>query len=540
MSAPLLSDRPRAEAESVEDLLVRVVRGEIRVPAFQRPFAWKREDVKKLLDSVWRGYPVGALLFWERRAPAGRVRVGPLNIDAPEMSRASWVIDGQQRLTALTGSLLHPGKLDTGVIDEFAWFFDLDKGAFVSPRSTPPPPHWVPVNALGSSVDTLKWAKGKSDALASRAFEVSKALREYRLPLYVVSTGDEDVLREIFDRLNGGGKPLTSAQVFNALHGGAGEAPNSLKALADHLTDLQFGRLDEDLLLTVLFAIRGLDVTRARLEQTRDPRLEGALADSEAALRRTIVFLKTHARIPHVRVLPYRLALQVLARFFALHPEPRSRTLELLSRWVWRGAISALHGEGGRAFEREQFRAVGRDEEASVQSLLVGAPKEPGPFPALDEFRLRQRAQSRIQLLSLIALGPRHLATGTAFVAESVLESLGTEFPPEIVPRRPTGTEEERERTRGVANRIFHEPESKTQLQAWIRDQKDPEVLQSHGITEEARAALAAGDEARFLALRSARLAAHLEQFVKTRAAWNLSDRPSLQYVMSYGGQEPS
>lgn len=537
MTAPLLTDRPRAEADSVEDLLVRITRGEIRIPPFQRPFAWKREDVKKLLDSVWRGYPVGALLFWEKKASAGRVKVGPLTIDAPEISRASWVIDGQQRLTALAGSLLYPRRLEATNTDEFAWYFDLERGEFVSPRPAPPP-HWVPVNALGSSVDTLKWAKDKPDALASRAFEVSKALREYRLPLYVVSNADEDVLREIFDRLNGSGRPLTSAQVFNALHGGTGAEPNSLKALADELTHLQFGRLDEDLLLTILFAIRGLDVTRGLLEQARDPRLEGALVDSKDALKRTIIFLKTHARIPHVGVLPYRLALQVLARFFALHPQPRARSLELLSRWVWRGAISGIHGESSRAFEREQFRSVGQDEEASVQKLIRGLPKKPGPAPPYDDFRLRQKAQSRIQMLALIALEPRHLGSGLRLNPEDVLENLGNESPPEIVARRPGASLIDSQLARSVVNRLFHEPDSKPQIQAWIRGQKDGDVLLSHGIPEEARAALSAGDESRFLAERARHLAEHFERFLRTRAAWNSSDRPSLDYVRSYAGKD--
>lgn len=512
---------------------MRITKGEIRIPTFQRPFAWKREDVKKLLDSVWRGYPVGALLFWEKHAPAGHVQVGPLEIDAPEASRASWVVDGQQRLTALAGSLLYPKRFDPSALDEFAWFFDLEAREFVSPRAQPPPPQWVPVHALGSSVETLKWAKDKQEALANIAFEVSKAMREYRLPLYIVSTVDEGVLREIFDRLNNSGKPLTAAQVFNALHGGAGEEPNSLEALADQLSTLRFGRLDEDLLLAVLFAIRGLDVTRAMLEQAHDPRLEGALADSEGALRRAIVFLRTHARIPHLSVLPYRLALQVLARFFALHPEPRSRTLELLSRWVWRGALSGAHGESSRAFARDQFRAIRQDEEASVQSLLAGVPKEPLPAPALDEFRWRQKAQSRLQMLSLIALGPRHLATGEPFAADALLESLGEESPPEIVARLPSMSAEDRELAQSVANRLFHLPESRPQLQAWIRSQDSAEVLASHGIDADARSALLAGEDGRFLSFRAAALARHLEQFLRARAAWNLSDRPSLQYVLS-------
>lgn len=536
MSAPLLTDRPRAEAKSVEDLLVSISKGEVRIPAFQRPLTWKREDVKKLLDSVWRGYPVGALLFWEKTAPAARVTVGPLSIDAPETPRASWVVDGQQRLTALAGSLLYPGRLDTVAHDEFAWFFDLERHEFVSPRPGPPPSHWVPTNALGSSVETLKWAKSRPEEIANRAFEVSKALREYRLPLYIVSNAGEEVLREIFDRLNGSGKALTSSQVFNALHGGGQEQPSSLKALASQLGSLRFGYLEEDLLLTVLFAVTGLDVTRGLVEQARDPRLAGALASSEAALSRTIVFLKTHARIPHVRVLPYRLALQVLARFFALHPKPRSRSLELLSRWVWRGAITGMHGEGSRAFEREQFRSIGQDEEASVQKLLASIPRrEETPLP-FEDFRIRKKAQSRIQALALLALGPRHLATGVSFAPDGLIEALGNEAPPEIVARNSSMTERQRASARTVANRILHEPETKPQIQAWIRAQDDESILASHGIDSGAKAALIAGDDVQFLNRRQAYLSVHFERFLRARAAWGQSDRPSLQYVI--GGTE--
>lgn len=540
MTAPPLTDRPRAGAESVEDLLIRIKRGEIRIPPFQRPFAWKRDDVRKLLDSVWRGYPVGALLFWEKKAPAARVRVGPLVIDAPEVSRASWVVDGQQRLTALAGSLLNPGKLEAAAADEFTWFFDLDGGEFVPPRSSVPP-HLVPVNVLANSVDVLRWAKDKPEDLANRAFELSKALREYRFPLNVVSGSDEAELREIFDRLNGSGRPLSAAQVFNALRGGTGEEPNSLESLGDQLADLQFGRLDEDLLLTILFAIRGLDITKALRDQARSPLLEGALTDSREALRRAIVFLKSHARIPHVRVLPYRLALQVLARFFALHPEPRSRTLDLLSRWVWRGAVSGMHGQG-RAFERQQLKSVGQGEEESVQKLLADLPRTPSPALALDEFRLDQKAQSRLQTLGLIALGPRHLATGSALTADTLIESLGDDSLPEILPRPASMTQEDRKRTRSVANRLFHPPESKPQLQAWVRAQNDSQVLASHGIGRDAQAGLAAGEKGQFIALRQARLAEHLDGFVRSRTAWNLSDRPSIQSVLfpENGPQEPS
>jgi hypothetical protein len=49
-----------------------------------------------------------------------------------------------------------------------------------------------------------------------------------------------------------------------------------------------------------------------------------------------------------------------------------------------------------------------------------------------------------------------------------------------------------------------------------------------------ARAALFAGEEGRFLSIRAAALTTHLERFLRARAAWNLSGRPSIQYVLLF------
>ena len=66
------------------------------------------------------------MLFWQREAPAGRLALGKLNLDAPARTDALWVVDGQQRITTLAETLLaqpHPG--------ERAIHFDLQLGEFV-------------------------------------------------------------------------------------------------------------------------------------------------------------------------------------------------------------------------------------------------------------------------------------------------------------------------------------------------------------------------------------------------------------------------
>jgi uncharacterized protein with ParB-like and HNH nuclease domain len=96
---PRLPRKPEARTEKVEDLVERVRRGLVRVPRFQRGLKWKSSHVVELFDSLYRGYPIGSLLFYKRSAKADRLALGPRVVEAPETSEAWWVVDGQQRVT---------------------------------------------------------------------------------------------------------------------------------------------------------------------------------------------------------------------------------------------------------------------------------------------------------------------------------------------------------------------------------------------------------------------------------------------------------
>jgi uncharacterized protein with ParB-like and HNH nuclease domain len=50
---------------SVKELVGMIERGEIRLPEMQRRYVWRATRVRDLLDSLYRGYPSGAILLWE-------------------------------------------------------------------------------------------------------------------------------------------------------------------------------------------------------------------------------------------------------------------------------------------------------------------------------------------------------------------------------------------------------------------------------------------------------------------------------------------
>jgi uncharacterized protein with ParB-like and HNH nuclease domain len=58
---------------TLQGLMNQVQMGNIGLPDIQRPFVWKNIKVRDLFDSMYRGYPVGYLLFWQNGLP-GRAR----------------------------------------------------------------------------------------------------------------------------------------------------------------------------------------------------------------------------------------------------------------------------------------------------------------------------------------------------------------------------------------------------------------------------------------------------------------------------------
>lgn len=84
---------------SVQELASGIDTGTIRLPDIQRPFVWPNAKVRDLVDSMYRGYPVGELMFWANADASHTKAIGE---DQAKTQQASMqVVDGQQRLTSL-------------------------------------------------------------------------------------------------------------------------------------------------------------------------------------------------------------------------------------------------------------------------------------------------------------------------------------------------------------------------------------------------------------------------------------------------------
>ena len=89
---------------SVSTLLGYVNDGTIAIPEIQRPFVWDTTKVRNLIDSLYREYPVGYIITW--KSPDVKLK------DGTSSEGKQILIDGQQRVTALTAALLGREVLD--------------------------------------------------------------------------------------------------------------------------------------------------------------------------------------------------------------------------------------------------------------------------------------------------------------------------------------------------------------------------------------------------------------------------------------------
>jgi len=93
----------KAEA-TVQELVDMIERGQLRLPEMQRRYVWRAPRVRDLLDSLYRGYPSGAILIWDTDEQVPLQAFG-VSQGENKFARTQLLLDGQQRLTSLSAVL---------------------------------------------------------------------------------------------------------------------------------------------------------------------------------------------------------------------------------------------------------------------------------------------------------------------------------------------------------------------------------------------------------------------------------------------------
>lgn len=366
---------------TIRQLLQRITDGEIRIPAFQRDFVWEPDRVQFLMDSIFKGYPIGTVLFWRTKEKLSYDRdLGPFTLPDPKKEYPiDYVLDGQQRLTSIYSTF--QTELKQNPETQVKWvdiYFDLSAATsaqdsqFVALEPTDVTPNHVPLRVLFDVAEFGKFTRTIEDENQLKAIDQLQALfKEAVIPVETVETEDHSKIAIIFERINRGGVPLDTYQLLSAwTWSGDFDLRTKFEELANELDEVGFSDLrdDPDLLLKSCAAVVRNDASAHAVVDLKGSEVRDSFGIFRNGVLGAIEFLRRDCGVASLKILPYKSMIIPLVRCFAtdkaagFHPDAKQRSA--LGRWFWHSCFS-------RRYSNSVDNAIAQDI-AAIQQLLAG------------------------------------------------------------------------------------------------------------------------------------------------------------------------
>jgi hypothetical protein len=308
----------------IQTILDQIDLGSVALPEFQRGYVWNRDQVRSLMDSLYRKHPVGSLLVWVTKTEASTSRGdGPL---AP--GSVKLLLDGQQRITSLYGIMRgKPPQYFDGNAQAFTGlYFNLEDETFefYGPLKMKDNPLWINVT------DLMQVGVGGAIPRLLSLPEVQPQLQVYFNRLNAIDiikdidlhieevTGDDktvDVVVDIFNRVNSGGTKLSKGDLALAkICAQWPEARQEMKARLDQWARAGFHFRLEWLLRTINTVLTG-EALFSALKDVDTVTFQQGLQQAEKAIDTLLNLIAGRLGLDHDRVLGGVYAFPLMARY---------------------------------------------------------------------------------------------------------------------------------------------------------------------------------------------------------------------------------
>ena len=248
--------------EDLKDILRKAHEGRLQLPHFQRDYVWGDEDVRSLIASVAKGFPVGALLTLEN---GGEVRFKPRLLEGVpkiDVAPVEFLLDGQQRMTSLyqVAYSQAPVKTKTPKGTEIERYYYLDiklalsESASIEEAIVGVPADRIVRENFGRDIKLdlstrqhefehdhfplnqvfnnggrdwfYDWrdhwkAKGRDVSDLDRSFvrTVIDRIQDYKMPIICLDRGNSrEAICLVFEKVNVGGKKLDAFELVTAIY----------------------------------------------------------------------------------------------------------------------------------------------------------------------------------------------------------------------------------------------------------------------------------------------------------------------------------
>lgn len=314
-------------SKNAKQLLNDIDQGLIGLPRFQRDFVWSIDKSAALVDSVLKGFPIGALIFWRTSEKLKDQRqLGRFELPEPPVGQErNYVLDGQQRLTSLYAALrgVEVELADGRKRDFSEMWVNLaadgdDENFCISDISGVDQTRCIALKDL-FELSALSLAKEFPEDTHSQIERHRDAVASYLIPYVQLQGAPISVATEVFTRVNIGGETLSLFEIMVAKTFDAARDFDLLtewEDLQEILESRGYGTVDPINMLQLVGLISAGDVRRRKILDIPREDFIDAWPDARNALGHAVDFCRTTVGLRVSRLLPYSACLVPIAYFF--------------------------------------------------------------------------------------------------------------------------------------------------------------------------------------------------------------------------------
>lgn len=404
-------------------LLSDVERGNIKIPVFQRQYIWSDEQIISLLDSIYRGYPVGSLLLWSTKEELKHERnVGGFSLpETPEDYPVNYILDGQQRLTTLYGVFnSDKNTADAELADRFNICYLPDEDCFTHHLASGGKEK-IHLHSILDTTRLLAELPKFNDEQRARIAKLTESFKDYEFPIVTIKERSNKEVCSIFQRINSSGTPLSNLELLTAwTWSDQFDLRSEISGLLELLTGKGYEQIDQPLLMRMLASLTCNSIDSNELVDVDPVTLVDGVQRLKVAVMAAVDFLEGQLKVKNIIFLPFPIMLIPIVNFYALIKRPSADQLSQLRKWFWQCALTLRYKAGTNRLVLEDINKIKRVSEG--ESPFDGA------YPSVknDLFDSTWRINStaaKAALCLMAQLRPRSFLTGNEVDLGTVLSA---------------------------------------------------------------------------------------------------------------------
>lgn len=394
---------------------------------------WEPDQVAFLLDSIYKGFPIGSVVLWQTDARLSVEKdLGSFVLPDPKKDYpVNYVLDGQQRLTSLFS--VFQTELEPVSKDWIDIYFDMEaeeniqESLFIalSDNEVDKARHF-PVSTLFNTVAYRQACEGLSVETIERLDLLQVRFREYDIQTQTFESGDKTKVAIVFERINRAGTNLDTFELLSAWSWSDDfDLVNSFRDLQQEISDHGYADLcdEKELQLRICAGIITGETAPANVVALQGVVIREQFDSIRKGIIGAIDFLKRELKVEHFKLLPFPGLIVPLSAFFATtKADGQNYTAiqkEKISIWFWRTIFNRRYSSDVNQRQATDIRELLRlrddeNHEFRYPSSDIRVDFEKGTFSATG-------VSAKSLILLLIQRGPHSFLSGARIDLDKVL-----------------------------------------------------------------------------------------------------------------------